>query len=118
MIDSAVYQHMKTALQNMGVSCYTMRPENVSAPYVLIEKTGGSQKNFVKRATFAFQSYGDYLSQAAAINEIVKEAATKLPETMTEVYGTRYITDYNFTNPADKKPRYQAVFDIYYYDNY
>ncbi len=118
MIETSLYWCIRTELQRRNVPCYMMRPEDVSVPYVLIEKTGGSAKNHVKRATFAFQSYGDSLAQAAETNETVKEAATKLPEMVSEIYGTRYITDYNFTNPADKIPRYQAVFDIYYYDNY
>ena len=117
MIEAEVYQYMQTELNADNIPCYMTRPENATAPYVLIEKTGGSSKNHVKRATFAFQSYAPTLLQAAEVNELVKEAATNLTE-ITEVYGTRYITDYNFTNPADKIPRYQAVFDIYYYDNY
>lgn len=117
MIEAIVYQHMKTALNERGIQCYMTRPEDVTDQYVLIEKTGGSETNHVKRSTFAFQSYAPELLQASVINELVKEVAATLVEE-TEVYGTRYITDYNFTNPADKIPRYQAVFDIYYYDNY
>ena len=112
MIETIVYQYMDGALD---VPCYMMRPENnVPAEYVLIEKTGGSEQDFLKRSTFAFQSYAQTLARAAEINEAVKEAAANLI-TLPEVSGSQYSTDYNFTNTATKQPRYQAVFDVYHY---
>lgn len=111
MIEKTIYDYMT---EELSVPCYMMRPERVQDEYVLIEKTGGSETNHVKRSTFAFQSYAPTLLRAAEINEEVKALAADLV-TLPEVYGSRYSSDYNFTNTATKQPRYQAVFNIYHY---
>lgn len=111
MIEQIVLDYMESALD---VPCYLMRPENVGDSYVMIEKTGGSETNHIKRSTFAFQSYGKTLLEAAELNEEVKEAAYDLIGS-PEVISSNYNTDYNFTSTAEKKPRYQTTFDIYHY---
>ena len=111
MIEQIVYDYMRASLD---VPCYLMRPENVATPYVMIEKTGGSEKNHIMRSTFAFQSWGRDRLEAAELNERVKEAAGDLIAS-SEVISVRYNTDYNFTNTQTKTPRYQATFDIYHY---
>ena len=111
MIEQIVLEYMQSALT---VPCYLMRPENVGDSYVMIEKTGGSETNRIKRSTFAFQSYGNTLLEAAELNEQVKEAARDLLAS-SEVISSNYNTDYNYTSTAEKKPRYQTTFDIYHY---
>lgn len=111
MIEQIVLEYMESALD---VDCYLMRPENVGDSYVMIEKTRGSETNHIKMSTFAFQSYGKTLLEAAELNEQVKQAAYDLIAS-PEIISSRYNTDYNFTNTADKKPRYQTTFDIYHY---
>lgn len=111
MIEEIVYNHIK---DSVDAPVYMMRPENVPVRYVLIEKTGGAEQNHIKRSTFAFQSYGTTLEEAAQLNEIVKAAARSLAD-LPEVSGSHYSTDYNFTNTATKQPRYQAVFDLFHY---
>ena len=49
--------------------------------------------------------------RAAEMNDQIKEAMEQLPE-VNEVSACRLNSDYNFTNTAKKKYRYQAVFDI------
>lgn len=82
--------------------------------YVLIEKVGGGQKNQLKSATVAVQSYGPSLYEAAKLNEQVKEAMLELV-TVDAVSGISLNSDYNFTDTETKSYRYQAVFDINYY---
>ena len=68
----------------------------------------------IKSATFAIQSYADSMFEAASLNEVVKEK-------MLDIIGEKEITkvslnsDYNFTDTATKKYRYQAVFDLKHY---
>lgn len=111
MIEQTVLEYMASALP---VPCYLMRPENVPDQYVMIEKTGGSESNHIMRSTFAFQSYGKTLDEAAALNEEVKIAAKDLIAS-SDIISSNYNTDYNFTSTAEKKPRYQTTFDIYHY---
>lgn len=82
--------------------------------YLLIEKVGGGQKNQLKSATVAVQSYGPSLYEAAKLNEQVKEAMLELV-TVDAVSGISLNSDYNFTDTETKSYRYQAVFDINYY---
>lgn len=113
MIEEIVHTHMNGCLEE---PCYLMRPEtNPTGGYVLIEKTGGSERNRISTATFAFQSYGDDLKSAAELNRKVIAAAKSLT-TLGSISRSHYSTDYNFTNTATKQPCYQAVFVITYYD--
>lgn len=89
-------------------------PERAPARFVVIEKTGSGCEDLLYESTFAFQSYAGCLLEAAALNEEVKTAAFRLPE-RKEISAARLNSDYNFTDTASKRYRYQAVFDIYHY---
>ncbi len=112
MIETAVLEFMK---ERINAPCYLMRPENVGDAFVIIEKTGSSRENHIDHATIAFQSYGATLYDAARLNEDVKAAAADLTD-LPGVSSSKLQTDYNFTNIADKHPRYQAIFSITYYE--
>lgn len=111
IIEEIVYEYLDAT---MDVPVYMTRPETVSGQYVLVEKTGGDESNKIRMSTFAFQSYGDTLLEAIRLNEVVKAAVEDLIAS-PEITGIHFNTDYNFTNTADKRPRYQATFDIYHY---
>lgn len=82
--------------------------------YVLVEKTGGGETDHIKRATVAIQSYAGSLYKAAELNEEVKKAMESIVELDT-VSRCSLNSDYNYTNTARKKYRYQAVYDIVHY---
>ena len=111
MIEKILLEYMDDAID---VPVYMTRPENVPGRYVLIEKTGGERRDKLNASTFAFQSYAPTLLGAAELNEAVKEAVDSFA-VLPEVASSKYSTDYNFTNPASKQPRYQAIFKIYHY---
>ncbi len=113
MIEKMVLDHMSSELE---VPCYMERPETEELPdrYLLVEKTGGTVEDHIYTSTFAFQSYAPTLLEAAELNEEVKAAADSLIA-LSGITKSKYQTDYNFTNPAAKQPRYQAVFDITHY---
>lgn len=82
--------------------------------YVLIEKTGGSRENFINKATIAIQSYAESMYEAASLNELVKCAMDNIT-ILPDVSSAELNSDYNFTDTAKKKYRYQAVYDITYF---
>lgn len=82
--------------------------------YVVLEKTSSSKSNHLPSATFAFQSYANSLYEAAELNKRVKQTVESLIE-LDEIRGVKLNSDYNFTDTATKRYRYQAVFDIKYY---
>ena len=58
--------------------------------------------------------YGETLLQAARLDDDVVEAMAELA-TLTGVGACRLVRDYNFTDTANRRYRYQAVFEIVYY---
>jgi hypothetical protein len=110
MIETIILQHMAEAT----TPWYLMRPKNVPNKYGLIEKTGSSRENHLYRSTFAFQSYAPTLEAAAEISAEARELMDTLPEE-PGVSGVRFDTEYNFTDPETRQPRYQAVFVVYHY---
>lgn len=93
---------------------YMMRPEKAPKQYILIEKTGSEKRNHITTSMFAFQSYAPTLLDAAELNEAVKAVVEDMIE-LDDITNIALNSDYNFTNTADKQPRYQAVFNITHY---
>lgn len=85
-------------------------------PFLVIEKTGSGRANRIDTATLAIQSYGGTLAEAAATNARVKRLMLDGLITLPEIGRVNLNSDYNFTDTARKQYRYQAVFDITYYE--
>ena len=90
-------------------------PENKPKTYVLIEKTGSGKTNHISSATLAVQSYAPSMYEAAELNERVK-TAMEGAIVLDEISRVSCNSDYNYTNTASKRYRYQAVFDVIFYD--
>lgn len=114
MIETILYNFLS---EKLSTPVYTEIPSNPPSSFYLIEKTGGSQKNNIKRATVTIQSYGTSLYNAASLNEILKEtilAADGLIM-LDSIVSVNLTADYNFTDTTTKKHRYQAVLEIVHY---
>lgn len=101
--------------EQLDVPCYTEEKENMPAVYVLIEKVGGTEENLIGDATLAIQSYADTLYKAAELNKRVKRAMKHLIE-LDVITRSKRNSDYNYTDTARKIHRYQAVYDLKYYE--
>lgn len=113
MIEKIILDYLSEELPDVPI--YMERPEKKPAgEYILLEKTGSSLSNHLPSATIAVQSYAPTLLQAAELNESAK-AVLLNAVVLAEVSGVYLQSDYNFTDTATKQPRYQAVFDFYYY---
>ena len=108
MIEKTILDYMS---KSATVSAYMQRPERPEDSFILIEKTGSRRENHIESSTIAIQSYAKSLYEAACINEEVKELMDKILE-LGEICSVKLNSDYNFTDPARKQYRYQAVFDI------
>lgn len=89
-------------------------PERPPATFAVLEKTGSGQGGRLGRATLSVQSYAPTLQQAAELNELVKREMAGLGE-LPEICRVELNSDYNFTDTASKRYRYQAIFDLIYY---
>ena len=110
MIETIVLDYLSSVLPE---PCSLEVPERPPARFVVLEKTGSSRKNFMDTAIFAVQSYGPSLFEAAELNERVIAAMDDLI-LLPDIFSSKLDSDYNFTDTATKKYRYQAVYNITY----
>lgn len=76
MIETTVLDYLRDRL---GVPVTMEVPEGASGTFVVLEKTGSSRQNYIRRATLAVQSYAPTLLQAAQLDDAVIEAMLALP---------------------------------------
>lgn len=112
MIETTVLDYLRDRL---GVPVTMEVPEGASGTFVVLEKTGSSRQNYIRRATLAVQSYAPTLLLAAQLDDRVIEAMLALPK-LDRVAACRLERDYSFTDTETKKYRYQAVFAVTYYE--
>lgn len=115
MIEKIVLDYLSECLP--GVPVYMEVPEDRPAVFVVIEKTGSSWINHINSATLAVQSYAATLYDAAALNERIKTAMLYGAVTLDSISRVSLNSDYNYTDTASKHYRYQAVFDVTFYDD-
>ncbi|MBR1383995.1 MAG: hypothetical protein IJ555_09355 [Ruminococcus sp.] len=113
MIEITVLDYLTNSL---SVPVYMEEPENPPDEYVLLEKTGSSENDHIQSAVLIVQSYAGSLYGAASLNGLVKRAMRD-SITLDDVTRCKLNSDYNFTDTETKRYRYQAIFDITYYDN-
>jgi len=112
MIEKFLYDYLNRVLK---VPAYMEEPENPPEKYVLIEKIGSSEDNYISSAVIAVQSYGISLYETALLNEDVKKAMRKSVQ-FPRISRCKLNSDYNHTDTETKRYRYQAVFDITFYE--
>lgn len=112
MIEKTILNHL---LNNLDCGVYMEKPRNPSErSYVVIELTGQREEDHITQSTFAFQTYGASLLDAAELRDGVKAAVKTLIE-LNEVTDVDLNASYNFTDQQTKEYRYQTVFDITHY---
>lgn len=99
---------------HLSVPVFLERQNEMPDRYVLFEKTSGGKRNQLLSSTFAFQSYGKSMYEAAKLNEELKEAVEEMIA-LNDISGIKLNSDYNYTDTTTKEYRYQAVFDINHY---
>lgn len=110
MIEKEILDYLTAELPSVPV--YVEVPRTPPSVYVVIDKTGSSERNRLRTATLAVQSIAPSMYEAASLSESVI-SALKSAE-IENVFGISLDSDYNFTDTETKEHRYQAVFDITY----
>lgn len=112
MIEAVILNYLSTQLNPVPV--YMEIPATHPDKFVVIERTGGSISNHLHESTFAVQSYGPSLYEAASLDEqVVEELLAAV--SLDEISSSRLNSHYNYTDTSTKRYRYQAVFDISHY---
>lgn len=104
-------------LEDAGFRAWLEMPDPYpGGSFVLIEKTGSTPREpGLSAATLALQSYAPSMYEAAALNQQVKASMEEL-RGQADICRIRCNSDYNFPDTVRKQYRYQAVFDILYYE--
>lgn len=112
MIETTIKNYLSEAL---SVPVYMELPKDITADqFVVVEKVGMSQTNFVASASFAFQSYStERMADAAALDETVRHTVEAMAE-LDEIGGVRLESNYNHTDTSTKWYRYQCIYRITY----
>lgn len=112
MIEEVVIAYLSERLQ---VPVYGDLPEDFPMTFVTVEKTGSYTKDHIVTETLAIQSWADTQYNAAALNKTVKQTMKGLLD-LDCVSRVKLNSDYNFIDVTTKRDRYQAVFEVVYFE--
>ena len=113
MIEQIIQNYLSDCL---SVPVRVWVPDHAPGRFCVVEKTASDHSNGLFGAMVAVQSYGETKLAAAQLNHAVVRAmldAAGLPQ----ISSCELNTDYDFPDTVHQRPRYQAVFDIVYYDD-
>lgn len=102
--------------QQLALPVYPGLPAHPPDEFLVTEKTGGGFSNRISKATIIVQSYAPSLLEAARLNGRAKAAMLGMAA-LNVIGSVKLNTDYNYTDTANKRHRYQAVFDLTYYED-
>lgn len=109
MIETEVLNVLTAALAPVPVSMEV--PSPMPGTFVVLEKTGTSRTDQITTSTFAVQSWAPTMLDATQLNEQAKAAMDALPARQG-IGSARLENDYNFTDTATHRYRYQAVYRV------
>jgi hypothetical protein len=116
MVEITVREYLLQQLRNVPV--YLDTPPDPADEYVSIEQVGSSRNNMINTYRLAVQSYGRRKYTAAVLNDRVKSIMLRGLSELDEIGSVRLESDYDYTDTETKRYRYQAVFNVVYYDGY
>nr|WP_325300312.1 hypothetical protein [uncultured Dysosmobacter sp.] len=113
MIEQAIIDFLQGALD---VPCSAETPKDPPAKYIVVERTNTTCENGLYGAILAIRSCAPTLYEAAVLSKQVRGAM--LLDLLAEpwIAGVELTGDYPFTDTATKQPRYQAVFNVKFYE--
>ena len=113
IIEKKIYDYLKS---NLSVHVGMERPQDPPESYVIIERVGGYESNFVSQATIAIKSIAPTLFRAASRDHDVVTAMRDFA-TVDNVSSCTLNADTNFTDTTTKEYRYQSTFIITYMED-
>lgn len=105
-------------LNGKGYTAYGEEPEKPPREYLVVGKVGSRHENHIDGAIMTIRSYSGTMAQAGDLNKQVKRLMLyDFPE-LAEIVSVNLNSDYPQVDPTTKRYRYQAVYDITYYEDY
>lgn len=112
MIENVVRDYL---VENVTVPVNVQVPATMPNEFYVLEKTGGTEDEGIFHSTIAIQSYANTLYRAAEMSDAIRGLMVYGLIEEPEIVSVELNSEYNFTDTATKKYRYQAVFDIVHY---
>lgn len=113
MIETTVINYLKKKFPDEIVKAEV--PKGMPDRFITVEKTGSQQLGIgLFQSTIAVQSWDTTKNKAAELSGEVCEALRSMPDEEDEVTRSKG-SDYDFTDTATKRHRYQAVFTLTHY---
>lgn len=111
IIEKFIIEKLK---KKLGVPTFAEVPKDISYPFLVVSKTGGKDKNYISNHSIIVQSYDKTLLKAAELSERVVDAMYEI-EANDEICSVSLDGNYPFNDTTNKRYRYQAIFNVYYY---
>lgn len=100
----------------LSVPAYAEREANPPDKYVIIERVGMTESNFVTVGTFTFRSVAPTLIEAAELDAEVHKVMRDFAE-IDNVFSVSLNASTNYTNPTTEEYRYQSTYLINYQED-
>jgi hypothetical protein len=113
IIEEKILRYLKGRI---GVPVYMERPANSDPSFLIVERVGGSEGNYISHGTFAIKSIGTTLYEAAILDHEVVKAMRDLSE-LENISSCILNADTNFTDTTTKEYRYQSTYLIDYMED-
>lgn len=111
IIEQVLYEYLNAALPD---PTFMEEPEERREHFYLLEKVGSYREDYICNSTFILQSYAPSLFEAANMNRAGIDAMFDAVA-LDLVTAVELNTDYNNTDTAEKRYRYQAVIHVTHY---
>lgn len=82
--------------------------------YIIIERTGGSERNKIREATVAVQTIAGSMFRAAEMAESIREIMLGIVSLPSVFHCSVNAGPYNFTDTDTNEYRYQTVYTVNY----
>lgn len=113
-IEATIIAYLQQALE--VPTCAELPGDYRGGARCVVERLGGGQTEKLDSALLAVQSYAPSLREAAALSGRVCQAMLDAV-TLDAIAKVTKNSEYNYTDEAGGRYRYQAVFDLVYYDD-
>lgn len=109
LIEQFVLEYLKDKLDTDRI--YVEMPEDLSSAFSVLTLTGRGKRNQINEATIEIRSYGVTKYQAAALDELIRQAMEDINE---KDVSCRFGGGNDRPDTTIKMPRYRSYFNIYY----
>lgn len=111
MIEKTVIDYLAARLL---VPVGAQTPPGPPESYVVVERTGGGEKDGLQAAVIALRCTAGSLFKAIELCNAAAEVLKTMPENVANVSSARRESTYNQTDMRTKSWRYTAIFRVYY----